>query len=75
MTERNGNILSKKTNVSECHRWIGFVDTLSRGKNNDPVTHNAFLNHIMDCYSNHANVNVHHLKHCVIYADDCGAHH
>ena len=65
----------KKTNVSECDRWIGFVDDSSCGKKNDHVAHNAFLNHIMDYYSDHASINTHHLKCRVIHNNDCGAQH
>ena len=72
--ERNGNMLSKK-NISKCGRWINFVDTSSRGKKNDHVVHDAFLNHIMDCYSDHANANAHYLKYRIIHADNCSTQH
>ena len=43
-------------------------------KNNDYISHNAFFNHIMDCYSNHADSNSRRLKYRIIHTDDCGTY-
>ena len=36
--------------VNECDKWIFFGDTLSKGKKNDHVFHNACLTYIIKHY-------------------------
>ena len=56
--------------VSTCDKWVFFMDTLSKGKKNDYVTHNANLLHIIEYYDkiNEENGNQ-RLKNNVIHSD------
>ena len=39
-----------ETILNDCERWIFFGDTLSKGKKNDHIFHNACTNHIIKYY-------------------------
>ena len=41
-----------ETIVNDCDRWIFFGDTLSKGKKNDHIFHNACMTHIIKFYDN-----------------------
>ena len=36
--------------VNDCDRWVFFGDTMSKGKKNDHIFHNACTTHIINYY-------------------------
>ena len=50
MTFRNGGEIDKKL-VNDCERWIFFGDTISKGKKNDHIFHNACTTNIINYYN------------------------
>jgi hypothetical protein len=49
-TDKNGCMHNDEVMVNECDKWIFFGDTLSKGKKNDHVFHNACLTYIIRHY-------------------------
>ena len=43
-------MLDDETMISDCDRWIFFGDTISKGKKNDHVFHNACQTYIINHY-------------------------
>ena len=64
--------LLKTTTVSQCNRWIAFIDTLSKGKKNDHVTYNSFLKYINKWYEQSSLVNMNEIKYKILHTDNCG---
>ena len=48
----NGELITRKVKISQCDTCMSFIDTISRGKKNDHVTHNDFLYHVINSCSN-----------------------
>ena len=58
--------------MRKCDRWISFIDTLARGKKNDDVSCNAFVDHIIDWHHQQPNFNFNSIDKHIIHSDNCG---
>ena len=67
----DGIVLTKKKIISNCDRWIGFIDTLSKGKKNDYTTHHAFLDYILGWYIQNSEINIDAIKNIIVHTDNC----
>ena len=75
---RTVEFLNTKTNttdetiVNNCDKWIVFGDTLSRGKKNDHVFHNACLAHLISFYdSERSAADKQPIPNNIIHTDNC----
>ena len=51
-----------KTIVSQCHLWVGFVDSSSKINKNDHVAHDYFLKDIMNHCKENSELNMAEIK-------------
>ena len=40
-----------ETVINDCDKWVFFIDTISKGKNNDHVFHDTCLEYIINFYN------------------------
>ena len=71
INDENGTELTKNKIISKCDQWIGFIDTLSKGKKNDYVTHHTLLDYILSWYKNNNEIDFNAIKYINIYTDNC----
>ena len=50
---------------------MSFISTQSKGKKNDHVTHNTFLEHMLSHYKNAGIINFTNIKHIIGHTDNC----
>ena len=61
-----------KTIVSNCNKWIVFGDTISKGKKNDHVFHNACLSYLVKFYDKELEIqNKPPIANKIIHTDNC----
>lgn len=69
--DKDGNSLTKKCKVSQCDRWIAFLDPIACRKKNNHIAHNHFLHHIMNHYETNSEVNMSNVICRIIHDDNC----
>ena len=58
--------------INDCDKWIWFGDTMSKGKKNDHVFHNACLEHILAFYDKErSDKNLPSIKINIVHTDNC----
>ena len=67
----DGQLLTEK-NISECDRWVGFVESLSKVKTNDHVTHDAFLRRIVNHREEKSGLDMSKTNKRTINSENCG---
>lgn len=75
INNEDGNQLTKNKIISKCDRWIGFFDTLSKGKKNDHVAHHALLDYILSWHKTNNEINFNEIKCINVRADNCSTQH
>ena len=58
--------------INDCDKWIWFGDTMSKGKKNDHIFHNACLEHIITFYDKErSEKNLPSIKINIVHTDNC----